>query len=44
MLKDHIFREYDIRGTYPDELNEETVTLLGKALGTYYRKNNAKKI
>ena len=44
MLKDHIFREYDIRGTYPEELNEETVTLLGKALGTYYRKNNAKKI
>ncbi len=44
MLKDHIFREYDIRGTYPDELNEETVTLLGKAFGTYYRKNNAKKI
>ena len=44
MLKDHIFREYDIRGTYPDELNEETVTFLGKAFGTYYRRNNAKKI
>ena len=44
MLKDHIFREYDIRGIYPDELNEQSVTLLGKAFGTYYRKNNAKKI
>ena len=43
-IKENIFREYDIRGTYPDELNEETVTLLGRAIGTYYRRNNAKRI
>jgi len=43
-IKAHIFREYDIRGTYPDELNKETVTALGRAFATYYRRNNVKKI
>jgi phosphomannomutase len=27
-----IFREYDIRGIVPDELNAETVTKIGAAL------------
>ena len=35
-MKPHILREYDIRGIVPDELNEETVRLLGLGLGTYY--------
>ena len=29
-----IFRAYDIRGRYPEEINEELYVLLGKALGT----------
>jgi phosphomannomutase/phosphoglucomutase len=28
-----IFRAYDIRGIYPDDLNEETFLLIGKAIG-----------
>ena len=27
-LNEQIFREYDIRGIYPDELNEETAYLI----------------
>lgn len=30
----NIFRNYDIRGTYPNELNEELANHLGKAFGT----------
>ncbi len=30
-----IFRDYDIRGVYPAELNEDTSEMIGKALGTY---------
>ncbi len=43
-IREHIFREYDIRGTFPDELNRDTVRLLGRAFGAYYAKNNAKRI
>jgi len=35
-MKPHMFREYDIRGTFPDEINQETAHQLGLALGTYY--------
>ena len=30
-----IFRAYDIRGTYPDQLNIEMVETLGQAIGSY---------
>lgn len=30
-----IFKEYDIRGKYPDEINEETAYTIGKAYGSY---------
>ena len=30
-----IFRDYDIRGTYPDQLNEETYYVIGRALAEY---------
>ncbi len=40
----HIFREYDIRGVFPDELNEETVYRLGRAFGTYFHENGAHSI
>lgn len=32
-----IFREYDIRGLVDEDLNEETVYLLGKSYGTYIK-------
>lgn len=30
-----IFRDYDIRGTYPDQINEETYYVIGRALAAY---------
>ncbi len=36
-MKSHVFREYDIRGLFPEELNKETTYRLGRAVGTYYR-------
>jgi phosphomannomutase / phosphoglucomutase len=39
-----IFREYDIRGRVPDDLNEETVYELGLAIGTYYQNHAAQKV
>ncbi len=43
-MNSQIFREYDIRGVYPDELNEDTVQRLGLGIGTYYRSNGAETI
>jgi len=43
-LNAHIFREYDIRGKVPDELDHDSVGLLGRALGTYFRERGAKAI
>ena len=39
-----IFREYDIRGKAPDELNQKTVYQLGLSIGTYYRNQGVGKI
>jgi len=39
-MKAHIFREYDIRGTFPDELNREVAQRLGLAVGTYYQERD----
>jgi len=39
-----IFREYDIHGRVPDELNQETVHQLGLAIGSYYFNNDVKRI
>jgi phosphomannomutase/phosphoglucomutase len=36
-VKPSIFREYDIRGIAGEDLTEENVTLLGKAVGTFLR-------
>ena len=33
-MKKHIFREYDIRGIYNEDFNEEDAYLIGKAFGT----------
>ncbi len=43
-MKSHIFREYDIRGIVPEELNEETVRTIGLAIGTYYAEKGARRI
>ncbi len=32
-----IFKDYDIRGIYPEELNEENAFLIGRALGAYLK-------
>ncbi len=39
MIKQAIFRAYDIRGTHPDELNAETAHLIGKGFAFYLIKN-----
>jgi phosphomannomutase / phosphoglucomutase len=39
-----IFREYDIRGRCPDDLNKETVYELGLCIGTYLREKGALRI
>jgi phosphomannomutase/phosphoglucomutase len=39
-----IFREYDIRGRFPEELNSQTVYELGRTFGTYYKQHGASKI
>ena len=39
----HIFRAYDIRGIYADDLTVETMLNIGRAFGTYMiRKNHTK--
>lgn len=43
-MDDHIFREYDIRGIVGDQLDEESVTLLGRAIGTFFRGKGASRI
>jgi phosphomannomutase/phosphoglucomutase len=35
-----IFRTYDIRGIYPDQLNKENIYYIGRALGTYFNQKN----
>ena len=43
-MNSSIFREYDIRGLVPKELNAETITLIAKAFGTRLRGQGAKVI
>lgn len=44
MLKQTIFREYDIRGIADVDLLDEDVELLGKALGTFIQRNAGKNV
>ena len=34
-MEKNIFREYDIRGIYPKEINEEVAYTIGKSYGSY---------
>ncbi|OIP40203.1 MAG: phosphomannomutase [Deltaproteobacteria bacterium CG_4_9_14_3_um_filter_51_14] len=43
-MKDHIFREYDIRGVVPEDLNDVTSLRLGRAIGTYLVSKGAARI
>lgn len=43
-MKPNIFREYDIRGKVPEELNRETAYRLGQCFGAYYLSCGAKRI
>lgn len=43
-LKPEIFREYDIRGIVDRDLTPETVELLGRGIGTYFRRHNRREV
>ena len=43
-MNQNIFREYDIRGIVEQDLTVETVALLGRAIGTFFNRNGAKRI
>ena len=36
-ISESIFRTYDIRGIYPEQLNEEVAELIGKGFGSFFR-------
>ena len=39
VIQQNIFRAYDIRGTYPDQLNADTASLIGKGFAGYLTNN-----
>jgi phosphomannomutase / phosphoglucomutase len=43
-MNQQIFREYDIRGLVGTDLNEETVRILARAIGTYFRRQNVRRV
>jgi phosphomannomutase/phosphoglucomutase len=43
-MNQNIFREYDIRGIVGQHLTDETVATLGRAIGTFFNQNGAKRI
>ena len=43
-MNHHIFREYDIRGLVGTDLTEETVLVLARAIGTYFRQNQMQRV
>lgn len=43
-MNPQIFREYDIRGLVGADLTAETVAILARAIGTYFRQNDARRI
>lgn len=44
MKPEKVFKRYDIRGKYPDEVDEEFAELLGKALGTFVLENHGTEV
>ena len=43
-MNENIFREYDIRGIVGQDLTAETVFVIAHAIGTFFSRNNAKRI
>lgn len=43
-INTEIFREYDIRGKYPIDLNEDVAYTFGKSYGSYIRNFNSSKV
>ena len=43
-MNENIFREYDIRGIVGEQLTNDTVALLGRAIGTFFAQNGARRI
>jgi phosphomannomutase/phosphoglucomutase len=43
-VKSGVFREYDIRGIVPEDLNQDTAHHLGLSLGTYYGERGVRRI
>ncbi len=44
MRPEKVFKRYDIRGKYPEELDEEFAERLGKALGTFLAAKNQRRV
>ncbi len=44
MKPEEVFKRYDIRGKYPEEINEKFAERLGRALGSFTYRNYRKKI
>ena len=42
-MKENILRENDIRGRYPNEINEETVRIIGHAFAYYIKEHDYNK-
>lgn len=43
-MNPNIFREYDIRGIVGQDLTAQTVSIIARAIGTFFSRNNAKRI
>lgn len=43
-MNKHIFREYDIRGIVGEQLDDDVVAVLGRAIGTFFAQNGARRI
>ncbi|HVF29512.1 MAG TPA: phosphomannomutase/phosphoglucomutase [Pyrinomonadaceae bacterium] len=43
-MNPNIFREYDIRGIVGEQLSDETVATLSRAIGTFFVQNGAKRV
>ncbi|MBE7517507.1 MAG: phosphomannomutase/phosphoglucomutase [Chloracidobacterium sp.] len=43
-MNENIFREYDIRGIVGDQLTDEAVAVLGRAVGTFFVNNGARRV
>jgi phosphomannomutase/phosphoglucomutase len=43
-MNHQIFREYDIRGLVDIDLTPETVSILARAIGTYFRQNQVRRV